>query len=169
MGCLVAHLQDQYSCCNIDALLSRTDIMYLAHVGEVLQPTIINHEFISDLFNVFYGDNVSNQLATLVRSGLPIMLVTVPNPLSKLASKRHWTKYYAKRLPAVELDVIIQSRISSLSLSVPVPIDFIGDVVHFPEPAKRLEVIEEPALEDDFIRDKARLVLAQCVHDSNPR
>jgi hypothetical protein len=93
---LIAHLQDQYACCNVDALLSRTDIMYLAHVGGVLQPTIINHDFVSDLFNVFRGDNVSHQLATLVSSGLPILLVTVPNPLSKLASTRHWVKYYEK-------------------------------------------------------------------------
>jgi hypothetical protein len=88
MDCLIAHLQDQYACCNIDALLSRTDIMYLAHVGGVLQPTIINHEFVSDLFNVFCGDNVNTQLIALVSVSLSIMIVTVPNPLTKVSSKR---------------------------------------------------------------------------------
>ncbi len=44
---------------------------------------------------------------------------------------------------------------------MPVPVDFTSDVVHFPARAKRLEVIEESALESDFIRDKARLVFAK--------
>jgi hypothetical protein len=67
MGCLVAHLQDKYACRNNDALFSRTDIAYSAHVGGVLQPTIINHELVSDIFNIFHGDNVNNQLISLVR------------------------------------------------------------------------------------------------------
>jgi hypothetical protein len=53
MGCLVAHLQDKYACRNNDALFSRTDIAYSAHVGGVLQPTIINHELVFDIFNIF--------------------------------------------------------------------------------------------------------------------
>jgi hypothetical protein len=169
MGCLIAHLQDLYSCVNIDALLSRTDIMYLSHVGGVLHPTIINHEFVSNIFNIFRGDNVSNQLNLLVRSGLPVMLITVPNPLSKLAFKSQWTRYYTKRLPDHGIETAIQSRVSSLSLSVPVPTNFVEGVVHFPEPAKRLEVLEQPAAEDDFIRDEARQVFAQFVQQNTPR
>lgn len=49
---------------------------------------------------------------------------------------------------------------------MPVPVDFTSDVVHFPARAKRLEVIEESALESDFIRDKARLVFAKFVQQN---
>jgi hypothetical protein len=58
-GCLIAHLQDTHHSCNLDTFLSRTDIAYLSHVGGVLLSTITNHEFVSDLYNVCQGVNVS--------------------------------------------------------------------------------------------------------------
>jgi len=52
---------------------------------------------------------------------------------------------------------------------VPVPVDFTVDVVYFPEPTKRYEVIVESALVSDFIRPKARIVLAQFVQQTTPQ
>jgi len=49
---------------------------------------------------------------------------------------------------------------------VPVPVDFTVDVVYFLEPTKRYEVIVESALVSDFIRPKARIVLAQFVQQT---
>lgn len=44
--------------------------------------------------------------------------------------------------------------------------DFTVDVVYFPEPTKHYEVIVESALVSDFIRPKARIVLAQFVQQT---
>jgi hypothetical protein len=48
-------------------------------------------------------------------------------------------------------------------------VDFTVDVVYFPEPTKRYEVIVESALVSDFIRPKARIVLAQFVQQTTPQ
>jgi hypothetical protein len=44
-----------------------------------------------------------------------------------------------------------------------------NDDVHFPEPAKRYEVLLEPALDTDFIRSEAKLVFAEFVKQNTPQ
>jgi hypothetical protein len=48
MGCLVAIVQDFYAVENVDSVLSRSDIYYIAHVGGILGSP--QRQFRSDIF-----------------------------------------------------------------------------------------------------------------------
>jgi hypothetical protein len=112
----------------------------LAHVGGVLQPTAVAHQFSSDIYNIFRGQNAHVEL----NAGIPVLSVTAPNPLAKV-SKRRWDSYYDRRFSETLRVAVMQSRVSTLSLLVTVLVDFTVDVVHFPASTKLYEVIATPS------------------------
>ena len=66
MGCLVAIIQDFCAVENVDSMLSRSDIYYIAHVGGVLVSS--QWQFSSSIFIVFDLVDVGSQLAGLFDS-----------------------------------------------------------------------------------------------------
>lgn len=75
---------------------------YLAHVGGVLQSLLTNRVFTSNLYNVFHEDNVNTQLAALVNSGLSVLVIWVPNQLTRVLTQKRWNKYYTTKLPPAQ-------------------------------------------------------------------
>jgi hypothetical protein len=63
MSCLVAIIQDNGAVENVDNLLSRSDIYYIAHVGGLLRSS--QRRFTSDMFIIFDSVDVVTQLASL--------------------------------------------------------------------------------------------------------
>ncbi len=69
MGCLVAIIQDLCAVENVDSLLSRSDIYYIAHVGGVLGSS--RRRFSSDIFIISdsHGKKVDKTLTVHVELG----------------------------------------------------------------------------------------------------
>jgi hypothetical protein len=78
MGSLVWILQDFYQVTDVDAFLSMSDTAYLMHSGGVLASTTTAHQFESQLFHIFSGQDVLSQLSSLIASNLKQVIKAVP-------------------------------------------------------------------------------------------
>ena len=91
MGCLVAIFQDFHAVENVDSMLSRSDIYYIAHVGGVLVSS--QRRFSSNIFIIFDLVDVGSQLASLFDSKPP------PRQPQKLSSAEGWSNKFKSKLP----------------------------------------------------------------------
>ena len=84
MGCLVAIVQDFYAVENVDSVLSRSDIYYIAHVGGILVSP--QRQFRSDIFIVFDSATVISQLAQLFEHPMSILISPSPRQPHRLST-----------------------------------------------------------------------------------
>jgi hypothetical protein len=113
MGCLVAIIQDFCAVENVDSMLSRSDISYIAHVGGVLISP--QRRFSSDIFIVFDFVDVVNQLAGLFDSKMPVLISPPPRQLRTLSSAAGWNSKFKSKLPD---DAVIDQTARTLRLSI---------------------------------------------------
>ena len=78
MGCLVAIIQDHCAVENVNNMLSRSDIYYIAHVGGVLISS--QRRFSSEIFIIFDLVDVSSQLAILFDSKISVNSTSSSTP-----------------------------------------------------------------------------------------
>jgi hypothetical protein len=103
MGCVVAFIQDLHNISNVDAMLSRSDVAHLAHVGGVHAPMGGDRVFVSNTYNIFSTNAAGAQLQQLLGKKLPIMVAALPRELDKMRSSEKWLQYY-RRLIGSSLD-----------------------------------------------------------------
>jgi len=96
MGCVVAINRAVE---NVDSLLSRSDIYYIAHVGGILGNS--QRRFSSDIFIIFDSVDVVNQLAGLFDSKMSVLISPPPRQPQKLSSAEGWSNKFKSKLPTV--------------------------------------------------------------------
>ena len=99
MGCLVAIIQDICAVENVDSMLSRSDIYYIAHVGGILISS--QRRFNSNIFIIFDSVDVVNQLADLFDSKMSVLISPPPRHPQKLSSAEGWSNKFKEKLPSV--------------------------------------------------------------------
>jgi hypothetical protein len=97
MGCLVAIIQDFCAVENVDSMLSRSDIYYIAHVGGVLFSP--QRKFSPDIFIIFEFVDDVNQLASLFDSKMSVLISPPPRQPRKLSSAEGWSSKFKSKLP----------------------------------------------------------------------
>ena len=97
MGSLVAIVQDQYAVENVDSMLSRSDIYYIAHVGGFLASS--QRRFISEIFVIFDLVDVDSQLVLLFDSKMSVLIASPPRQPQKLSSAEIWSSKFKSKLP----------------------------------------------------------------------
>jgi hypothetical protein len=95
MGCLVAIIQDSCAVENVDSMLSRSDIYYIAHVGGVLNSP--QRRLSSAIFIVFDVVDVVTQLTGLFDSKMPVLISPPPRQLQKLSSAAGWDSEFRSK------------------------------------------------------------------------
>ena len=94
MGCLVAIIQDLCAVENVDSMLSRSDIYYIAHVGGVLVSS--QRRFSSNIFDLV---DFGSQLAGLFDSKVSVLISPPPRQPQKLSSAEGWSNKFKSKLP----------------------------------------------------------------------
>jgi hypothetical protein len=97
MGCVVAIVQGFYGVDNVDSLMSRSDLLCIAHVGGILKSS--RQRFYSDMFNIFdiVDDNI--KLGRLIKAKLPMLISPTPRQPRRLTSASKWRTFFYSKLP----------------------------------------------------------------------
>jgi hypothetical protein len=160
MGCLVAIIQDFYAVENVDSVLSRSDIYYIAHVGGILVSS--QRQFRSNIFVVFDSATVISQLAQLFEHPMSILISPSPHQPHRLSSAEGWSKNFASKL---KTDAAKEQAHETLKISINSEIvDFplFGTVrPHFVRLSRRDRAMLHPAEPSDYVRQLASSVRAQ--------
>ena len=147
MGCLVAIIQDRCAVENVDSMLSRCDIYYIAHVGGVLVSS--QRRFSSDIFIIFDLVDVSSQLAILFDSKMSILISSPPRQPQRLSSVEGWSNKFKSKLP----NNVAQDRAARTLFSTVRP-----QFVRLP---RHDEAMVQPASRSDYVRQLASSVRAR--------
>jgi hypothetical protein len=78
-------------------LLSRSDIAYIAHVGEILAPTNTNRVFVSNMYNILSNETANIQLRQLLGKRLPVMIAALPREMEKMQTTEKWSHYFRSK------------------------------------------------------------------------
>jgi hypothetical protein len=84
MGCVVAIVQRFYAVDNVDSLMSRSDLLCIAHVGGILKSS--RQRFYSDMFNILDIVDVDFKLGQLIKAKLPVLISPTPRQPGRLTS-----------------------------------------------------------------------------------
>ena len=147
MGCLVAIIQDRCAVENVDSMLSRSDIYYIAHVGGVLVSS--QRRFSSDIFIIFDLVDVSSQLAILFDSKMSILISSPPRQPQRLSSVEGWSNKFKSKLP----NNVAQDQAARTLFSTVRP-----QFVRLP---RHDEAMVQPASRSDYVRQLASSVRAR--------
>jgi len=160
MGCLVAIVQDFYAAENVDLVLSRSDIYYIAHIGGILSSP--QRQFRSDIFIVFDSATVVNQLAQLFEHPMSILISPSPRQPHRLSTADGWSKNFASKLKTDNAKEQAQRTLQISINSVVEEFPLFGTVrPHFVRLPRRDEAIVHPAEPADYVRQLASSVRAQ--------
>ena len=151
MGCVVAIVQHAHVMDNVDSVLPRSDIYYIAHVGRILCSS--HHRFCSDLFNIFDIDDVVTKLAHLINSKMHVLLCSSPRHPPRLISGDRWTRNFHSKLPTAErIQQAARTRVAQVSAVVVIPIPFNTLRPQFVQPSAHDAAMLEPVTAEDHVR-----------------
>ena len=160
MGSLVAIVQDFYAVENVDPVLSRSDIYYIAHVGGILGSP--QRQFHSDIFITFDSATVISQLAQLFEHPMSILISPSPRQPHRLSTADGWSKNFASKLKTDNAKEQAQRTLQISISSVVVECPLFGTVrPHFARLSRRDEAMVHPAEPADYVRQLASSVRAQ--------
>ena len=171
MGCVVAFLQDLHGLTNVDAVLSRSDIAYIAHVGGVLAPTNTNRVFVSTKYNILSTDTANIQLRQLLGKKLPIMIAALPREMEKMQTPEKWSHYFRSKSSKPDWASLYNLRVQGTLSTVAFPGQFLDERPTFEQSPDYPQPCEEPADSNDPVH--AMVLLVKTVFDkqlaeSNP-
>ena len=150
MGCLVANIQDLRAVENVDSMLSRSDIYYIAHVGGVLASSQRRFR------------DVGNQLAILFGSKMSVLLAPPPRQPQRLSSAEGWSTKFKSKLPNNAAQDQAARTLSLLINAVVTAPPRLSTVRHqFVRLPRHDEAMVQPASRSDYVRQLASSVRAR--------
>ena len=160
MSCLVAIIQDTGVVENVDNLLSRSDIYYIAHVGGLLRSS--QRRFTSDMFVVFDSVDVVTQLASLFNSKMSILISPPPRQPAKLSSAEGWSNKFKSKLSDIAaIDQAARTLTLSINAIVVQSPPFGTVRPQFVRLPRRDDAMVNRASSSDYVRQLASSVRAQ--------
>jgi hypothetical protein len=160
LGCLMAIVQDFYAVENVDSVLSRSDIYYIAHVGGILGSS--QRQFRSDIFIIFDSATVVNQLAQLFEHPMSILISPPPRQPHRLSTAEGWSKNFASKLKTDTAKEQAQRTLKVSTSSVVMDYPLFGTVrPQFARLPRRDGAMVHPAEPSDYVRQLASSVRAQ--------
>ena len=161
IGCVVAFLQDLHGMANVDAVLSRDDIAYIAHVGGILAPISTNRVFVSHMYNILSNDTADIQLRQLLGKKLPIMIAALPREMDKMHTADKWSHYFRSKRGKADWEPLCKLRVQGTISTVHFPGQFLNERPTFEQPPHFQQPSEEPADANDHTRALAIVVKAE--------
>ena len=158
MGCVVAFLQDLHGLTNVDAVLSKSDIAYIAHVGGILAPTNTTRVFVSNMYNIFSNATADIQLRQLLGKKLSVMIAALPREMDKMQTADKWSHYFRSKKGKADWESLCNLRVQKTLSAVTFPGQFLDERPAFEQPPDYPQPCEEPADADDHVHALALLV-----------
>ena len=141
MGCVVAIVQHAHVMDNVDSVLPRSDIYYIAHVGRIL---CSSHHWFCD---------VVTKLAHLINSKMHVLLCSSPRHPPRLISGDRWTRNFHSKLPTAErIQQAARTLVAQVSAVVVIPIPFNTLRPQFVQPSAHDAAMLEPVTAEDHVR-----------------
>ena len=160
MSCLVAIIQDTGAVENVDNLLSRSDIYYIAHVGGLLKSS--QRRFSSDMFIIFDSVDVASQLASLFDSKMSILISPPPRQPTKLSSAEGWSNKLKSKLSDIAaMDQAARTLMLSINAVVVQSPPFGTIRPQFVRLPRHDDAMVHRASSSDYVRQLASSVRAQ--------
>lgn len=161
MGCVVAFLHDLHNIVNVVAVLSRSDIAYLAHVGGALAPINSNRVFVSDMYNIISNENADIQIRQLLGKKLPIMVAALPREMDKMRTAEKWSQYFRSKMGKADWESLCKFCVEGTISPITFPGQFFDERPTFEQPPDYQQPCEESAEQDDHARVMAQVVKAE--------